>query len=87
MGVFVWSVENSGEEELDISIAFTFKNGRGVKEDSNGENRTEAFDCDSEGQHVSGVMIHQTMRDIPCTYSIAAAQKVSYQPQVQYICH
>lgn len=29
--VFVWSVENVGDEERTVSITFTFKNGTGTK--------------------------------------------------------
>lgn len=29
--VFVWTVENVGEEERNVSITFTFKNGTGSK--------------------------------------------------------
>ena len=41
--VFVWSLENYGDEELDVSIMFSFKNGRGSKEDKDGGCWTEPF--------------------------------------------
>ncbi|XP_052099238.1 non-lysosomal glucosylceramidase-like isoform X1 [Mytilus californianus] len=75
MAVFVWSVENMGQESLDISITFTFKNGRGVKEDCNPGNWTEPFESEAEGQKVVGMMIRQNIRDMKCTYGIAGAFK------------
>lgn len=76
MAVFVWSVENMGQDSLDVSITFTFKNGRGVKEDCNPGNWTEPFESEAEGQKVAGMMIRQNIRDMKCTYGIAGAFKV-----------
>ncbi|XP_060068872.1 non-lysosomal glucosylceramidase-like [Ylistrum balloti] len=75
MGVFAWSVENNGSEPLDVSIVFTFKNGTGSKTDSVGECQNEAFESDAEGTQVTGVLIRHSLRDIKCTYGIAAANK------------
>lgn len=75
--VFVWTIENNSTDDLDISIMFSFKNGRGVKEDKEGGCWNEPFKCDSEGGDVSGVLIHQTFRDMDCTYALSAAQRVS----------
>ncbi|XP_046562638.1 non-lysosomal glucosylceramidase-like [Haliotis rubra] len=87
--VFVWTIENNSTDDLDISIMFSFKNGRGVKEDKTGGCWNEPFKCDSEGGDVSGVLIHQTFRDMACTYALSAAQRegvsvshlVSFDPQ------
>lgn len=35
-GVFVWSIENSGNDSLHVSITFTMKNGTGSKKDKKG---------------------------------------------------
>lgn len=72
--VFVWSVENLGEEDIDVSIMFTFKNGRGVKEDSQGGCWNQFFyeSKDPAAEAVSGVTIHQTIQNMACTYGIAA---------------
>jgi beta-glucosidase 2, glycosyl-hydrolase family 116 N-term len=37
--VFVWDINNSGKEDLDISITFTFKNGTGGKDDKKGKEK------------------------------------------------
>ncbi|KAK3608169.1 hypothetical protein CHS0354_034127 [Potamilus streckersoni] len=76
MVVFIWTVENYGSEPLDVSVTFTFKNGRGNKEDSVGNCWNETFSVAEEGSHeVSGVSIHQTFQDMPCTYSLAATRR------------
>ncbi|XP_053405634.1 non-lysosomal glucosylceramidase-like [Mercenaria mercenaria] len=77
MTAFIWEVENQGTETLDVSITFTFKNGTGGKKDHAGGCWTESFcnkDKDKEDT-VSGVMIHQKLYDMACTYAIAATKK------------
>ena len=49
MATFVWTAENNGTEPLDVSIMFTFKNGRGVKDDGNGGCHNHRFEEASEG--------------------------------------
>lgn len=74
----MWSVENLGEEDIDVSIMFTFKNGRGVKEDSQGGCWNQFFyeSKDPAAEAVSGVTIHQTIQNMACTYGIAARHQV-----------
>lgn len=89
MTAFIWTAHNSGSDDLDISITFTFKNGQGSKKDRDGGVWTEPFNCDSEGRDVSGVMINQSFRDMKCVYALAGAKKdgvslsykVSFDPQ------
>ncbi|CAI9730886.1 non-lysosomal glucosylceramidase-like [Octopus vulgaris] len=75
--VFVWTAENLGDEDLEVSIMFTFKNGRGVKEDRAGGCWNEYFHVsnDSPSEPVSGVQIHQSFQDMPCVYGIAVKHK------------
>jgi hypothetical protein len=83
----VWTVENHGDEQLDVSITLTFKNGQG---DSRGDDvaggvRNRAFhnsgeDCPlptAADAKVSGVLIHQTLGGMQCTYGVAARQSVN----------
>lgn len=72
--VFVWSVDNQSEEDIDVSIMFTFKNGRGVKEDTQGGCWNQFFYQSEElaAEAISGVTIHQTIQNMACTYGIAA---------------
>ena len=60
---------------------FTFTNGQGEIIDRNADPTTEAFTMDKDNvkvmDKVTGVMIHQKFGDMPCTFSIAAREKVS----------
>jgi hypothetical protein len=56
---------------------FTFKNGRGVKDDGNGGCHNHVFDTDVEGRRVSGVSINHNIVDMKCTYCIAGVHSVS----------
>lgn len=77
MATFVWTAENNGTEPLDVSIMFTFKNGRGVKDDGNGGCHNHRFEEASEGRRVSGVSINHNIQDMKCTYCVGGAHKVS----------
>lgn len=76
MATFIWTAENDGTEPLDVSIMFTFKNGRGVKDDGNGGCHNHVFDENSEGRQVSGVSINHNIQDMKCTYCIGGVHKV-----------
>lgn len=65
---FIWTVENEGKESKDVSITFTFKNGYGGQEDKEGGCWNELF-SDSD---VSGVLIHQVLSGMKCTYGLGA---------------
>ena len=82
MAVFVWNIENNGTEHLDISIAFAFKNGRGVKEDAAEICQNNAFTNDEGGKQVAGVTIRQKMRNMSCVYGVASSVKVLYKDLV-----
>ena len=89
MGVFAWTVDNKGNEAVDVSIVMTWKNGQGVKQDRDGGAWTESFmtestDSGDSGVEGSGVLIHQTFNDIACTYGIAAAHKVRITVDSRY---
>eukprot|EP00105_Crassostrea_gigas_P009539 XP_011424529.1 PREDICTED: non-lysosomal glucosylceramidase-like isoform X1 [Crassostrea gigas] len=75
MATFIWTAENNGTEPLDVSIMFTFKNGRGVKDDGNGGCHNHVFDENSEGRQVSGVSINHNIQDMKCTYCIGGVHK------------
>ncbi|XP_047139397.1 non-lysosomal glucosylceramidase isoform X1 [Hydra vulgaris] len=45
VGVFVWTIENIGMHDLDVSIMLTFQNGDGTNEDCVGGHNNEEFFC------------------------------------------
>ncbi len=74
--VFAWTVENYGTEAAEVSIMFTFKNGQGGAEDASGSVTTGEFKHRGQDRITKGVSIHQEFENMPCTYSIAASEKV-----------
>lgn len=68
--VFIWQIENGSDQDLNVSITFTFRNGTGNdKSDQPGMKWNEHFD---HVDGVSGVMIHQEVNDMRCTYAISS---------------
>jgi len=45
VGVFIWTVENFGKEEIEVSIMFSFQNGTGGPSDEAGGHYNEPFMC------------------------------------------
>ncbi|XP_067928996.1 non-lysosomal glucosylceramidase-like isoform X1 [Watersipora subatra] len=80
VGLFVWTIENSSEQDLDISIVFTFQSGIGRRKvDNAGGMWNERFSYSPEpaGQTISGIGIHQKLNEMNCTYLLAAKQTES----------
>ncbi|CAH1796951.1 unnamed protein product [Owenia fusiformis] len=74
--VFVWTVENRNSEPIDVSITFTFKNGQGSSQDLKGGAWNEPFVSNEEvADKTSGVLIHQKLKDNPCTMAISARHR------------
>ncbi|RUS80876.1 hypothetical protein EGW08_011347 [Elysia chlorotica] len=72
---FVWDVTNESHTDLEVSIAFTFKNGQGTKEDRCGGVWCQDFRLDCDGDAAAkGVAIHQEFSGMKCSYGIAAKQ-------------
>ncbi|XP_063981220.1 non-lysosomal glucosylceramidase isoform X1 [Diachasmimorpha longicaudata] len=65
--VFVWEIINTSGQDLDVSVTFTFQSGVGGKT-MLGEKWNECFEYKS----TSGVMIHQKLEEMPCTYAIGS---------------
>uniref|UniRef100_A0A914WLT6 Glucosylceramidase n=1 Tax=Plectus sambesii TaxID=2011161 RepID=A0A914WLT6_9BILA len=71
--VFVWDVENKSEQNYDVTISFTFRNGTGDKRwNQEGHCASEPFQID--GDDVQGIALHHTICDMPCTYVLATRQ-------------
>lgn len=77
VGVFVWEVENSSGEEVEVSITFTFRNGMEMKEDCAGGHWNEPFRLEKDGGCVQGVMLHHCLPVNPYTLAISAWEKVT----------
>ncbi|XP_015605113.1 non-lysosomal glucosylceramidase [Cephus cinctus] len=69
--VFIWDVINNSGKDLNIAITFTFQSGTGDNTDNEVNKWTEYFETDN----VSGVMIHQKIHEMNCTYAISSRAK------------
>lgn len=49
VGLFIWTIENNNDEEVEVSIMFTFQNGDGSPNDTSSGHYNEPF-C-SKGVH------------------------------------
>uniref|UniRef100_A0A1B6DSU6 Non-lysosomal glucosylceramidase n=1 Tax=Clastoptera arizonana TaxID=38151 RepID=A0A1B6DSU6_9HEMI len=72
---FIWSIENNNEEALNVSITFTFKNGTGGKNDKKEGCWSEKFIQEDFNVFAEGVLIHQEIKNMACTYAICANRK------------
>ncbi|XP_062828747.1 non-lysosomal glucosylceramidase [Anolis carolinensis] len=75
VGVFVWEVENLRDEEVEVSIMFTFQNGTETKEDRRGGHWNEPFALREGGHCVRGVLLHHCLPVNGYTLAIAAREK------------
>ena len=72
--VFVWSIENTGDDNAYVSIAFTFQSGQGEKPSKEDRVSTQPFENDS----LTGMQIKQYFNDMQCTYAVAAGKQVNF---------
>ncbi|XP_074136436.1 non-lysosomal glucosylceramidase [Sminthopsis crassicaudata] len=72
VGVFVWDVENTGDEDLEVSIMFSMRNGLGGGHDSSGGLWNEPFCLERDGETVQGVLLHHPNPPNPYTMALAA---------------
>ncbi|XP_041043261.1 non-lysosomal glucosylceramidase isoform X3 [Carcharodon carcharias] len=75
VGVFVWEIENQNEDDLEVSLMFTLRNGSGTKDDQKGGHWNEPFHLDKEGEHISGVLLHHSVSVNSYTMAISARRK------------
>lgn len=71
VGVFVWDVENEGEETLDVSITFSMRNGLGGDDDAAGGLWNEPFRLEQDGTTVQGLLLHHPTPPNPYTMAVA----------------
>eukprot|EP01134_Creolimax_fragrantissima_P001563 CFRG1563T1 len=95
--VFEWSVVNCGEEEADISIAMTWANGYGTKEDSSGghenfvftqsNNSNEENEGSVHGIELQNRYMYNSNDCTPYAFGIAALELPAGRIEVTYDAH
>ncbi|KAJ1212624.1 hypothetical protein NDU88_000279 [Pleurodeles waltl] len=76
VGIFVWEIENGNEEDIEITIMFTMRNGAGTPSDKDGGHWNEPFCVQEEGEKISGVLLHHVAAVNPYTLSVSARSTV-----------
>uniref|UniRef100_A0A4X2L2T2 Non-lysosomal glucosylceramidase n=1 Tax=Vombatus ursinus TaxID=29139 RepID=A0A4X2L2T2_VOMUR len=83
VGVFVWDVENTGDEDLEVSIMFSMRNGLGDGHDGPGGLWNEPFCVEHDGEAVQGLLLHHP--NPPNPYTMAVAARLSANTTVTHI--
>ncbi|KAM9641227.1 non-lysosomal glucosylceramidase [Trichechus inunguis] len=83
VGVFVWDVENEGDEALDVSIMFSMRNGLGGRDDAPGGLWNEPFCLERDGETVQGLLLHHPT--LPNPYTMAVAARLTADTTVTHI--
>uniref|UniRef100_F6X975 Non-lysosomal glucosylceramidase n=1 Tax=Ornithorhynchus anatinus TaxID=9258 RepID=F6X975_ORNAN len=76
VGVFVWEVQNVGDEDVDVSVVFSLRNGLGGRDDAEGNLWNEPFCLEQSGTTVKGVLLHHPSPPNPYTLAIASRETV-----------
>ncbi len=61
-GVFVWDVENAGDQPVTVGLMLTLQNGMGGPNDRAGGHTNRVFELDAEGGRVRGVELRHIHR-------------------------
>ncbi|KAJ1360750.1 hypothetical protein KIN20_019801 [Parelaphostrongylus tenuis] len=80
---FVVTVQNNGDDDLEVSIAFTFRNGTGNRR---WENESECTFAKFTDGNVTGITLAHTISQLPCTYGIATSSSDDYPSHIS-VCH
>ncbi|CAJ0956535.1 unnamed protein product [Ranitomeya imitator] len=73
--VFIWDVESSAAEDVEVSIMFTMRNGSGSSSDRAGGHWNEPFHLHQNGHPVTGVLLHHCTSANPFTLGIAVRER------------
>lgn len=85
VGVFVWTIENTGKAEADVSLMFTFQNGSGAEDDLKGGhyNILERGDI-PDGRVISAVLHHAHRQPRPLTKGQKLADQGIFEDPLQF---
>ncbi|OCT56918.1 non-lysosomal glucosylceramidase [Xenopus laevis] len=75
LAVLVWDIENGGDEETEVTIMFSLRNGSGTRSDRAGNHWNEPFHLHKEGESVRGMLLHHCTATNPYTMGVAVREK------------
>ncbi|KAM8960983.1 non-lysosomal glucosylceramidase [Pelodytes ibericus] len=75
LALLIWEVENTSDEETEVTIMFTLRNGSGTKSDRTGGHWNEPFLLHKDGESVSGVLLHHCATTNPFTFGAGVRER------------
>ncbi|XP_031762709.1 LOW QUALITY PROTEIN: non-lysosomal glucosylceramidase [Xenopus tropicalis] len=75
LAVLVWDIENGGDEEMEVTIMFTLRNGSGTRSDRAGNHWNEPFQLQKDGESVRGMLLHHCTATNPYTMGVAVRER------------
>ncbi|HEY9121847.1 MAG TPA: non-lysosomal glucosylceramidase [Brevefilum sp.] len=76
VSTFIWCLENTGMTDADLSLMFTFQNGTGGMNDSNGGHTNHPINKEAESGDIVGIELRHKHRH---PKPLSPGQKLSYQ--------
>lgn len=76
VGLFSWTVENNGHEDIEVSIMFTWQSGSSTNDFKLDSVSSQSFEHSAYEAKISGVNISQTLNKMPLDYCVAAKSNV-----------
>jgi non-lysosomal glucosylceramidase len=82
---FVWSIENNGKGDIDLSLMFTFQNGMGVQNDLAGGHSNHPLQVQTPECEVVGLKLrHRHRHSIPLAEGQKLADQSQYEDQLTF---
>ncbi|CEF63815.1 Non-lysosomal glucosylceramidase [Strongyloides ratti] len=76
--IFEFEIENNSDDDLDISILFTWRNGTGnIKWNKEGHCETKSFNITENNNIIKGVTLKNTISGMNCIYGLSGIEKES----------
>ncbi|XP_053552361.1 non-lysosomal glucosylceramidase, partial [Bombina bombina] len=75
LAALVWEVQNWSDEETEVVIMFTLRNGSGVRSDRAGGHWNEPFHLHKDGESVTGIQLHHCTTTNPYTLGVAVREQ------------
>jgi non-lysosomal glucosylceramidase len=85
VSTFIWIIENTGKEDMDAALMFTFQNGTGGENDYQGGHSNHLIKEDSDKGEIIGVELRHVHRHPkPLEAGQKLKEQVSYKDQLSF---
>ena len=62
VSTFVWTIQNTGDEPLTVSVMFTFQNGMGIKNDFSGGHSNKLYSSNDKNKKMIGILLNYVQK-------------------------